>query len=885
MAESALELLLRLIKYCDKDGDYVDKMGDMQKHMKNFFRFPKSKGTTWLGRSIILFVLSILCVCVVWWILLPLIDAQILRWVSQWIMPLNRGHLIIGSYIIVTISLGVYIYEHIKKKAHMSLKAGWVICVITILYSYYRFSPQSAFEFWHLDAQLVWADILYVALIVLILCEISYQVRMLIAERTAIQQAGDLLRDDAIAQKEEDQLEYGKKAVELATYLGAVDLSKRAFSVGVSGAWGIGKSSLLNLFAQLQEEKGQIVVRFEPRSAKRVDLIQEEFFSVLTHELSKYSSNANHLIGKYAYSLNLYSSTRWVYYILNLFMNWTSASEKVRINNMIQSIGKTIYVIIEDLDRLTGPEIIETLKLIDANGNFCNTVFLTAYDKKYVNSVLRNVIGYDNSLSDFTDKYFHFELPIFKQQNQTIYAFLWKHICAWAIDVCNEDAHQQRAIEKSWMSVYHKLSPYLTTIRQAKRYINLFRTTYRKCYENVNFSDFAVVTLIRFWDTQTYYNLYEKMYTTPSGKFSQDRTRYTLADGYKEVAKQSKVPNLVGLLESLFGGQTGMRQFESPYNRIYRVASFENYFYNTIKGRLYYGDMNEMMNAHSITEALGLFDKYIGVPNVTSAEQSIAEFLISRDAEWVMTKTRLTRYVCLLIYGMSKIRNGSIGSTLRDVMHVEGRDSYLTIMTEQEYKDCVMSAFAEMLAHSPYVIGQLMRERLNERYKHSEDVSQYVIDTLEEDQKLLNEAQKRYDAMYGKSEWTAARSLELASEMEPEDRLHASARAKRLKVMLQRHPDEYAKVMIVFSQPDTRKEATTAHLNYYGLLSSALGSNDDCNKWTRRIKDVNLRNIIQVAFESMQRGYGSIIRLGRYVDKPEQNLKLVSQSLKRIYEK
>lgn len=826
-----------------------------------------------------------LCVCVAWWMLLPLVDAQISKWISHWIMPLNCRHVIIGSYILVIISLGTYIYEHIKKKAHLTVKAWWTVCVVVILYSYYRFSHQSSFEFWHYNAQLVWADIIYVVMIVLVECEISYQVRIWIAERTAIQKAGDLLRDDAIAAMEDDQLEYSKKALELATYLDAVDLSRRAFSVGVSGEWGIGKSSLLNLFAQRQEENGQIVIRFEPRSAKRVDLIQEEFFSVLTNELSKYSSNAHHLIGKYAYSLNLHSTTRWVYYILNLFMNWTSASEKVRINNMIQSIGKTIYVIIEDLDRLTGAEIIETLKLIDANGNFCNTVFLTAYDKKYVNSVLRNMIGYDNSLSDFTDKYFHFELPIFKQQNQAVYTFLWQHLCVWAINVCNEDAHLQHTIEKSWMSVYYKLSPYLTTIRQAKRYINLFRTTYRKCYEDVNFSDFAVVTLIRFWDAQTYYNLYEKMYTTPSGKFSQDRTRYSLAEGYKEIAKQSKVPNLSGLLESLFGGQTGMRQFESSYNRIYRAASFENYFYNTIKGRLYYGDVNEMMNAHSITEAIELFDKYIDVPNATSTEQSIVEFLISRDAEWVMTKARLTRYVSLLIYGMSKIRNGYIGYSLRDVMHVEGRDSYVTVMTEQEYKDSVMSAFVEMLAYSPYVIGQFMRERLNERYKNAEDVSKYVIDTLEEDQRLLNEAQKRYDAMYGKPEWSAVNSLQLASEIEPEDGTQAMARAKRLKVMLQKHPDEYAKVMIVFSQPDTRKEATTAQLNYYGLVSSALGNAEDCNKWTRRIKDVNLRKIIQVTFESMQRGYGSIIRLGRYIDKPEQNLRLVSQCLKRKFEK
>lgn len=827
-------------------------------------------------KKIIFFILSALCVCAVWWALRPHIDAQLAVWVTKWIEPLDKLYAVIGFYVLVAIGIGIYNYEHIKRKAHPTTKGWWVVIVSSIIYSYYRFYPDAPFEFWS-TSWYVWMDILYVIDAVLIASEVSYRIRLWHIEQETAQQNGDLLRDDAIAEIEDDILEYGLKAIELAAYLESVDLSRHAFSVGIAGEWGIGKSSLLNLFAKNQEEAGHIVIRFAPRNAKRVDLIQEEFFSVFTHELSKYTFNAHRIIGKYIYALNLHSSTRWVYSILDWFVNWTAASEKERINKLISSTGKNIYVLIEDLDRLTGPEILETLKLIDANGNFRNTVFMTAYDKKYVNSVLRKMIGYDDSLADFTDKYFHYELSMFKQQHQALYAFMMQHMCRWAIHLCEEDVHQQKVIQRAWLSVYGKLSTYITTIRQAKRYINLFRTTYRKCWEKVNFSDFAIVTLIRFLDMQTYYDIYEKKFITYGGKFSVDRTQYVLAEGYKEIAKKSKIENLSSLLEMLFRVTGGISQFESSYNRIYRAVSFDNYFYYVIRGRLYYGDINEMVNAKTVKDAILLFDKYVDIVEADSAEQSIEEFLISRDAEWIMTKARLTRYVCLLIYGVGKLSSRYIRSTLTDMLHVEGRASYEDIMTASEYNECILSAFEEMMDYSPYIVGQMMRERLKERYARAEEVSNLVIDTAEQDQQLLNKAQKSYDAMSQSAAWDAAKSLGLAEEISLEDEKQIAIRQKQLKKMLNTHPDRYGMILLAFGHPESVKKDTTVSFRNQQLVEQTLGGAIAFEKWTRKIKDGNLRSIIMALYNHIRTGYGPFILLGQYIEKPAENLKRVAQ--------
>lgn len=87
----------------------------------------------------------------------------------------------------------------------------------------------------------------------------------------------------------------------------------------------------------------------------------------------------------------------------------TDSREKIQ--KAVAALNKKIVILIDDLDRLTGEEILEVLKLINKNASFQNTVFVTAYDKQYVNTVLGSVVCCPEG-RDFTDKYFNMELPL-----------------------------------------------------------------------------------------------------------------------------------------------------------------------------------------------------------------------------------------------------------------------------------------------------------------------------------------------------------------------------------------------------------------------------------------------------------------------------------------
>ena len=100
--------------------------------------------------------------------------------------------------------------------------------------------------------------------------------------------------------------------------------------------------------------------------------------------------------------------------------------EKKSINNAIQRIGKRLFIIVEDFDRLTAEEILEVLKVIDRSGDFNNTIYLTAYGERYINSVLSKHFS-NESVQDYSDKYFQHEYSLPAQQSTVIIDFISNH--------------------------------------------------------------------------------------------------------------------------------------------------------------------------------------------------------------------------------------------------------------------------------------------------------------------------------------------------------------------------------------------------------------------------------------------------------------------------
>lgn len=778
---------------------------------------------------------TIICFCAIWWGLETHIDKQLVTWTIKWIEPLDPTIAITALYSLLGIGIAYAFYAHVKKNAHL-LYGGWVFWTqLTIVYSYYRFNPTSPFLFWK-TGNWVWLDILYVIDGLYMIFSVSYGIRVLISEFKDNNKHGELLRDDAIDDFLDDKFGYFEIARYLKWRMDAVDLSEKAYSVGITGNWGTGKSSLLNLFAKQQIDDKQIVVRFNPRSAKKADLIQEEFFTAFTHELNKYSFNAHHIVGKYAYALNLHSSTKWIYAFIDLFENLTAASEKARINDLIRASGKRVYVIIEDLDRLTGQEILEVLKLIDANGNFCHTVFLTAYDKEYVNGVLQKQIGYDAVSAKFTDKYFQYDYPLNRQTQQPLESFVDLYMRLWALEIWGSNKYQKQLIDTEWTIVKGLVLSHITNMREAKRYINLFRSTYRWNKDRVDFGDCAIVTLIRFLNDKVYHELYKKSYLHHPGEAYDDKDMWALTEDYDNALEY----DMRGLVEYLFNGPSGTRQFEPKYNKICRVESFDNYFHDKTHGKIYGDQLDLMMEVEQLSDAIERFDYYA---KNDAGKKSITEYLCMHDEGWVGDTVRLERYIEILLYALDKISEKDIEDQLTLMLTKAEQDKYNRFIKRDAYLASIKKAIDFMLLKTPVKIGIFFKGRLNTRYANRDRMVKTLAEPLEFDHYVVLEALKEYDEKSRELEWDAKKSIRLATTVKGEDVQQAKARAEHLMKMMNDEPDEYAKGLISIEVSAENHEHTCVKLVPYDGMQLTIGD-AAMMEWAKKIKDADMQYIV-----------------------------------------
>ena len=316
--------------------------------------------------------------------------------------------------------------------------------------------------------------------------------------------------DKPITSEAEDWLGFKDQVTTLFDILQSIELREEpsSLTLGIIAQWGKGKSSFINLLMAKVKERGDIVVFFNPRSSKNVTQIQEDFFDAFAKVLSKYYTSFGFLLGRYTKHLGLLGQYEWTRPLESLLTLLLPEKDEQAINAALYSVGRRVYVVIDDLDRLTGEEIIEVLKLIDRNASFNNVVFVMAYDKEYVNNVLREHLdhGLDHS---FIDKYVTWEVTLPEIDSDVLKekmkSYLENHLFGLPQEV------KERALE-GWGYVDSIITENLASVRHLKRYVNLTLPRYREVYDKVNPADFFLLSLLQYRYLSIYNNLARQMY-------------------------------------------------------------------------------------------------------------------------------------------------------------------------------------------------------------------------------------------------------------------------------------------------------------------------------------------------------------------------------------
>ena len=328
-------------------------------------------------------------------------------------------------------------------------------------------------------------------------------------------------------------------------------------------------------------------------------------------------------------------------------------SEKEKLNDLISQIDKRIVIVIEDFDRLLADEIIEVFKLIDGNASFTNFIFITAYDKKHINKIIGET--YSNEEAFFSDKFFTIEVPIPKRPYDKIFNYLIETLTD-KLHIRKEEVEKYEIVLANHIEVLKK---YLTTLRDVKRFLNLFIRSYQQVEGEVEFRDYFLIRIIQYKNEEEYVKLYKKEYFTEF-----------LPSEFK--LKENLNAETEEIIRELFNKDKSLTSINNH-------TMFDRYFYNSVYGTLKITEMEKLLDEETTIE-----DVYSQIKSYSQEviHKDLVPFLEFKNILQFNSKSKLERYLDIIVYIYCSTKNRGVYLVLLSFINKKTKNEILRL-----YKD------------------------------------------------------------------------------------------------------------------------------------------------------------------------------------------------------
>jgi predicted KAP-like P-loop ATPase/uncharacterized protein YuzE len=259
----------------------------------------------------------------------------------------------------------------------------------------------------------------------------------------------------------------------------------------------------------------------------------------------------------------------------------------------LTALEKPIFVIMDDVDRLSTNEITLLFQLVKGNADFPNMVYLLLFQRDIVEKSLIDVAPLSGR--EFLEKIVQvgFDIPGIERSR------LEKVLSAGLDELLIDNKIGQRFDQQRWGNIFIPgLRPYFETLRDVYRFLStlafhvtLFRTN--GGFE-VNPIDLIALEVLRVFEPEVYQQLPEAKTSLTELHDSRVRTqdveneRRRLVESIVHAARESKRPQIREILTQLFppiawvfGGSHYSLEFEERWYRELRVCHphvFDRYF-------------------------------------------------------------------------------------------------------------------------------------------------------------------------------------------------------------------------------------------------------------------------------------------------------------------
>ncbi|MEL7657045.1 MAG: P-loop NTPase fold protein, partial [Bacillota bacterium] len=305
--------------------------------------------------------------------------------------------------------------------------------------------------------------------------------------------------DKPISDPASDELGYSAFAQHLARSICHM-MPPEGLVIAIYGAWGMGKTSVLNLIEHYIDQESAdnipIIVRFNPWWFSGQEDLTRYFFEQLAYTLDKRQARAGKARDQLADVIELIgelpgaTSVGWLAKLLRR-KSRNVVEIKEQISKALRVANKRILIVIDDIDRLSVDEIGQLFSLVKGVADFPNVLYLLAFDKKVVMSALGR--QQEISGSAYLEKIVQapFDLPL---PSETLLSQLYfKRLKALLAE-----APQKLFSEEDLVDLYQSGMKFcMTTPRNVTRFFNTINVTYPAVRDEVNAVDFVGIEFLR----------------------------------------------------------------------------------------------------------------------------------------------------------------------------------------------------------------------------------------------------------------------------------------------------------------------------------------------------------------------------------------------------
>ena len=445
------------------------------------------------------------------WLIIPLIDILSDKIVGPFteLLPYENSFIVILVSLCVCLSCLALIVSFIRITNHHIFSWRTSICSlgvgisIVLVWGFYRFVSNNWYFLPLFGTRVAIVDVLVLTFAIVLVTIVILNYRGGIKNTKAYsennsnnQQADSMQSDRPIDYEEEDKLRRTPFAEKLISKIENLDTSKGARSLAVTAPWGNGKTSFLNLVKNGLKKNEYSVVDIIPWNLNPNKSITAYFFEEIVKKFGGIDNQISRYLKEYS---NMLESVN-LSFLSSIFSNISLPDMAKKISDAMILKGIKVVIVFDDIDRLDASEIEEVFRIIRGSANFKNFIFISAFDKRYVQEALQNSNAAFNE--HYIEKFFEMEFPLPEIRTDLIESIILENI-QWMSAKDQKDFKEYITRNVSWLGDTSPYAP-LTNLRIIYRWLNSLKYRYEILRDECVIRDLADLELLNLIFPQVY---------------------------------------------------------------------------------------------------------------------------------------------------------------------------------------------------------------------------------------------------------------------------------------------------------------------------------------------------------------------------------------------